>query len=53
LCADRTIRAIRLFKEVAGWSPQYVQNGVHDNYAPLCFGPSYIPRDTPVIQSVL
>jgi 1,2-dihydroxy-3-keto-5-methylthiopentene dioxygenase len=53
LCADRTIRAIRLFKDPSGWSPQYEKDAVHDLYQPLCFGPSYIPASTPVVSSVL
>jgi len=44
LCAEREIRAIRLFKEQAGWSPAYIDNGVHANYQPLCLGPAFIPK---------
>lgn len=44
LCATRTIRAIRLFQDMSGWTPEYVEGGVHDEYAPLCWGPHYIPR---------
>jgi 1,2-dihydroxy-3-keto-5-methylthiopentene dioxygenase len=43
LCADRAIRAIRLFKDKSGWSPLYVDDGVHAGYQPLCFGPRYLP----------
>ena len=43
LCADRRIRAIRLFKDPAGWAPHYSESGVDANYQPLCFGPSHIP----------
>jgi 1,2-dihydroxy-3-keto-5-methylthiopentene dioxygenase len=43
LCADRRIRAIRLFKDPAGWAPNYSDSGVDANYQPLCFGTSYIP----------
>ena len=53
LCADRMIRAIRLFKEVAGWTPQYIHDGVHANYAPLCFGPSYFPGNKPIVKSLI
>ena len=28
LCADRRIRAIRLFQDPAGWTPNYTQSGV-------------------------
>ena len=43
LCADRRIRAIRLFQNPAGWTPQYTGSGVDRNYQPVCLGPSYIP----------
>lgn len=42
LCSDRNIRCIRLFQDVTGWTPQYIDNGVHGEYSPLCFGPSYL-----------
>lgn len=40
LCADRTIRAIRLFRERAGWTPLYTGDAIADGYQPLCFGPN-------------
>jgi 1,2-dihydroxy-3-keto-5-methylthiopentene dioxygenase len=40
LCADRTIRAIRLFREKAGWTPQYTGDAIASGYQPLCFGPT-------------
>lgn len=43
LCADRRIRAIRLFKDPAGWSPHYTHSGVDRGFQPLCFGPAYFP----------
>jgi len=43
LCADRRIRAIRLFQDKAGWTPHYTNTGVDQNFQPLCFGPAYIP----------
>jgi len=43
LCVDRRIRAIRLFKDPAGWTPNYTETGVDKNFQPLCFGPAYIP----------
>jgi 1,2-dihydroxy-3-keto-5-methylthiopentene dioxygenase len=46
LCADRTIRAIRLFQDKSGWTPHYVDGGVHANYQPVCLGPSHIPLAT-------
>lgn len=42
LCADRCIRAIRLFREKAGWTPQYTESGVSSSYQPLCLGPEYL-----------
>jgi 1,2-dihydroxy-3-keto-5-methylthiopentene dioxygenase len=42
LCADRSIRAIRLFKEKAGWTPLYTGDGIASSYQPLCFGPNYL-----------
>jgi 1,2-dihydroxy-3-keto-5-methylthiopentene dioxygenase len=46
LCSDREIRAIRLFQDVAGWTPNYTETGVDANYQPLCLGVSYIPVAT-------
>lgn len=43
LCQDRTIRAVRLFQDMTGWTPHYTETGVDHRYQPLCFGPSYIP----------
>jgi 1,2-dihydroxy-3-keto-5-methylthiopentene dioxygenase len=43
LCADRRIRAVRLFKDPAGWSPNYTESGVDGGYQPLCFEPSHLP----------
>jgi 1,2-dihydroxy-3-keto-5-methylthiopentene dioxygenase len=43
LCADRQIRAIRLFQDQAGWVPHYTGSGAEGRYQPVCFGPSQIP----------
>ncbi len=43
LCADRRIRAIRLFRDPAGWAPHYTHTGVDQGFQPVCFGPAYIP----------
>jgi 1,2-dihydroxy-3-keto-5-methylthiopentene dioxygenase len=43
LCDDRAIRCIRLFQDASGWTPEYVSDGVHGSYQPLCFGPNYLP----------
>jgi len=48
LCADRRIRAIRLFQDKAGWTPRYTGSGVDRNYEPVCWGPRYIPPQTAV-----
>jgi 1,2-dihydroxy-3-keto-5-methylthiopentene dioxygenase len=42
LCADRRIRAIRLFQDKSGWTPHYTHSGVDRSFQPLCFGPEYI-----------
>lgn len=43
LCDDRRIRAIRLFQNVAGWTPRYTESGIDKNFAPVCFGQAYLP----------
>lgn len=45
LCGDKTIRCIRLFEDVSGWTPHYMEEPVHENYSPLCMGPSYLEGD--------
>jgi 1,2-dihydroxy-3-keto-5-methylthiopentene dioxygenase len=47
LCADRRIRAIRLFQDVSGWAPHYTESGVDAGFQPVCFGPSYIAPSPP------
>jgi 1,2-dihydroxy-3-keto-5-methylthiopentene dioxygenase len=42
LCADRRIRAIRLFQDKSGWTPHYTNSDVDKNYLPLCFGGSQV-----------
>jgi 1,2-dihydroxy-3-keto-5-methylthiopentene dioxygenase len=42
LCSDRTIRAIRLFREKAGWTPVYTGSDIAAEFQPLCFGLSYL-----------
>lgn len=46
LCTDRCIRAVRLFVDKSGWTPHYVDGGVHAGFEPVCWGTSYIPRKT-------
>ena len=43
LCADRRIRAIRLFQDPAGWTPQYTESGVDRAFEPVCLGPAHVP----------
>lgn len=45
LCADRRIRAIRLFQDAAGWTPQYTESGADASHLPVCLGPSHIAPD--------
>ena len=42
LCADRQIRAIRLFQDQAGWTPVYTDSGEETKFEPVCFGMSYV-----------
>lgn len=42
LCADRRIRAIRLFQNQSGWTPHYTESGVDQGFQPICLGPSYV-----------
>ena len=53
LCSDKTIRCIRLFQDPSGWTPHYVDDGVHENYAPVCWGPQYLTSDGGDIDSVV
>jgi 1,2-dihydroxy-3-keto-5-methylthiopentene dioxygenase len=43
LCADRRIRAIRLFQDPAGWTPVYTDSGQEKRFDPVCFGPAFVP----------
>jgi 1,2-dihydroxy-3-keto-5-methylthiopentene dioxygenase len=45
LCRSKTIRCIRLFEDMSGWTPEYMENSQHVAYEPLCMGPRYIPVD--------
>ncbi|MBI3651752.1 MAG: cupin domain-containing protein [Acidobacteria bacterium] len=42
LCADQRIRAIRLFQDPAGWTPNYTDSGAEARYQPLCLGTAYV-----------
>ncbi len=48
LCDDRTIRCIRLFEDMSGWTPHYVGDPVHERYMPVCMGPAFLPPETTV-----
>ena len=43
LCADRRIRAIRLFQDPSGWSPHYTDSGAEKQLQPVCLGPKQLP----------
>jgi len=47
LCADRRIRAIRLFQDPSGWTPHYTNSGVDQGFQPVCFGPNYLTSVAP------
>jgi len=42
LCADRRIRAIRLFQDPAGWTPVYTNSAAETRFEPVCFGPAFV-----------
>jgi 1,2-dihydroxy-3-keto-5-methylthiopentene dioxygenase len=43
LCGERAIRAVRLFRDPAGWTPRYTESGAEAGHEPLCFGPRWLP----------
>ena len=45
LCADRRIRAIRLFQDMAGWTPHYTDSGQERGFLPVCFGATDLPSN--------
>lgn len=45
LCGDKTIRCIRLFEDMSGWTPHYLEENTHEGYSPLCMGPGYLEGD--------
>lgn len=47
LCGDRRIRAIRLFQDTAGWTPQYSESRVDEGFMPVCFGATHLPQTQP------
>ena len=46
LCADRRIRAIRLFQDTAGWTPHYTESRVDENFLPVCFSAAHFTMTT-------
>ena len=42
LCGDKTIRCIRLFQETSGWTPEYMDSGLHVDHPPVCWGGNYL-----------
>ena len=46
LCADRRIRAIRLFQDTAGWTPHYTESRVDENFLPVCFSAAHLSTAT-------
>ncbi|MEQ1826912.1 MAG: acireductone dioxygenase [Pirellula sp.] len=52
LCDDRHIRCIRFFQDVAGWTPHYVNEGVHGRFSPMCFGASYVRPDAGIEKRI-
>ena len=46
LCEDRHIRCIRLFQNAGGWTPEYIEQGIHGEHAPMCWGKTYLPGET-------
>ncbi len=53
LCAEKTIRAIRLFQDKSGWTPNYVEDNTHERYTPVCWGPAHVAgagRVDPVVK---
>lgn len=45
LCADRRIRAIRLFQDKSGWTPRYTDSAIDKDFLPVCFGLSHLPHN--------
>ncbi len=53
LCPARAIRAIRLFREKAGWTPEYTESGIASSYEPLCLGLSYLQGNQRRIEAAI
>src|SRR5215208_3015076 len=46
LCSDRRIRAIRLFQDTAGWTPNYTESRVDESFLPVCFSAAHVSTAT-------
>lgn len=44
LCAERRIRAIRLFQDMSGWTPHYTDSKADQGFLPICFGAGDFPE---------
>ena len=53
LCSDKQIRCIRLFQDMSGWAPAYIEGGIHERYTPLCLGPAYLTPAKPAATSAV
>ncbi len=53
LCNEKTIRCIRLFEDMSGWTPHYEENSLHSQYEPVCMGPKYFPDGEGQVDSVV
>ena len=53
LCSDKQIRCIRLFEDMSGWAPHYIEESVHEKYQPLCFGPKYVDPDDSSMDPII
>lgn len=42
LCADRRIRAIRLFQDTAGWTPHYTESRIDESFLLACFSAAHL-----------
>lgn len=51
LCADRRIRAIRLFQDMGGWTPHYTNSGHDQQFLPQCFGVHHPPLNLETSES--
>lgn len=52
LCDSRTIRCIRLFEDASGWTPEYIDSGVHVDHQPVCWGGSYLAKADDIDSAV-